>query len=380
MRLTPPRTPGGVMYTTNLRKRRPSIEYSKRVKAYITRSKGKIRASLRHVVDEPRNPRDGREYIESALENIEHTRRARGAHGQVYSCKASAKAKRALNNLRNKLTNVLVGNVPIDAVSRGSEIAIKVSALSKADRAMWNTMPSSRRRKQWSFLLDDAVNDASVHHDLATRESVLLVRGGPVLDTRRVVPRFYFGGVDPDAGVYVTVAEYIDGIKPTPGNVTPMIVARIEQALLTLHARGVAHADVHHDNIIVRKPGGQGVTVIDFGLSTYLPPVLENKARRVLAEAYLTLQREGAWPEEAVDALWYGKNGIGTHVDEVMRHTLTANWYNPNGKFILYLKTLIPDKRKLDAARKKVWAPKLSSQRETDGFEPSGDRGARTGR
>lgn len=90
---------------------------------------------------------------------------------------------------------------------------------------------------------------------------------------KSVVPRFYYSAKGKYQSYYI-VMEYIPcpTLKHLPAHMTdPWFIARLEYAVYLLRRYGgVAHADMHTDNIVVCPKTGK-IVLIDFGF-TAAPP------------------------------------------------------------------------------------------------------------
>ena len=210
----------------------------------------------------------------------------------------------------------------------------------------------------WNDVLREGSTDAANHLHIRKAAPVPIhtTTGTITLDPKNVVPEFYFSGSDSKHGVYVIVMGVAHGKTMQHVKNSPELIANVEKALLTLASIGVEHGDLHPGNIMVGL--GNGVTLIDFGMTAILPEKYALRATKAITSAVNTLLEKKAWPEKNSNALWYGSdNGIMRYMNSYMvdKHGKNFAWYNPSGKMLLHLKSFA-NKKSLDHARYQVWS------------------------
>lgn len=366
--LSPAAPEAGLPYTTNLKvnaKRSLANSIGRRVANGVTRSKLQTRRSLPGNFSTsavpPIAPQSADDFLAKFMDLKKDVfKKMGGAQGKVYVVKTTDRTMTALKKLRASLVHTIKGDSLTAFTHR---YAIKVMQLRDGYIKQWKAYRPIDRQRLWTSLVHTSVSEASIHHELANKPVLRLFQDShdshvsPLLNIRRHIPKFYFGGVHEGAGVYVLVMEYIEGETPRPPVLArrgPMSIARIERAILTLHAHGIAHADLHSDNILLGRDGQ--VTLIDLGFATHLPSRLYAKTvLDKIRRAYETLKETRQWPEDVANGIWYSANGgIGQYINTYMAKGKRVSWYNPNGKYLKTLRTGFT-KDELDKARLRVW-------------------------
>jgi len=114
----------------------------------------------------------------------------------------------------------------------------------------------------------DFLNEVWLHHTA--------MRSG----ANAVVPKIYCFWVDLEKDIAVVCMERIVGKHLIDVPATPKIFRRVERAVLKLWMAGIAHADLHYKQIIVRPNGN--VIILDFGRAVKLDAnVVRNVERRM---------------------------------------------------------------------------------------------------
>lgn len=116
--------------------------------------------------------------------------------------------------------------------------------------------------------VEEFVHEALMHKLLSKRTTSKFG-----YSTSAVVPPFYFGGYDPNSGVYVIIMGLIRGMPARTILETRMLFpsefAAIQQAIMALWANGVMHGDFHTGNVIL--VGSHTAVLVDFGMAFLLP-------------------------------------------------------------------------------------------------------------
>lgn len=128
-----------------------------------------------------------------------------------------------------------------------------------------------------------------------------------------LAPEMLFAAVDPEYNVHYTLMEFVEGTPLSKiEHVTPQLAQRVEAAVTSLWKIGIAHADLHRGNVLV-KPDGS-IVIIDFGMAELLTQNMVKSLR----------------PTDSADEMW---SKIEHYVEGRKRRQGLA-WYNPNGKLI----------------------------------------------
>ena len=286
---------------------------------------------------------------------------ASGCHGEIYKITDPSSIR--------KLYGAVADNRIHRKIPRSGTVIVKVSSLLHYLHTYdidFYTQHATQLEHLWKSVLEIGSRDAYNHCHLMTSPAMHIPlspksSGMVCLKPSDHIPEFYFAGSNKEYGVYVTVMGVADGtalhMNTNMKTVDPLLLAKIERAVLTLAAAGIEHADLHPGNIMVSSSNAK-VTIIDFGLSVMLPGSYQDKARALISQAVSTLLKTGSWSENVSNAIWYNKNnGLLRYVNTYMsKHGYT--WYNPSGKFLLYAR-MHANKIAMDAARVKVWRSSL---------------------
>lgn len=129
----------------------------------------------------------------------------------------------------------------------------------------------------------------------------------------KFVPRLYAAWYDASTRLFVTIMDMVVGEHLgdiiEKRRLTVPEFAQLRDAFAALWARGIFHADAHGDNVIIDSAvSPPRVTIIDFGQSVFLPPMLRP-----------TSMSQATSPEYAVAVEAY-----------VARRKAGKAWFNPN--------------------------------------------------
>jgi serine/threonine protein kinase len=155
----------------------------------------------------------------------------------------------------------------------------------------------NKEQKKYSRSLHAWTREAKIHRDLGRK-----IPG--------FVPVLYLAYAHPAQPLHITVMERVVGKPLSQVRITPKLYLRVREAVMRLWKAGIAHGDLHDENMLMRPDGS--VVIIDFGLSEHLPDHLVKKIEG---------SSKDAWDH------------ISKHVD-AMKAARGFTWYNPNGKFL----------------------------------------------
>ena len=212
----------------------------------------------------------------------------------------------------------------------------------------------------------------SVVHTRLKASPCLTLKGLRPVCVAKYVPRFFLSG------------QVVDEVTRTRHYVSLMNVARgvpldkiinkdgtkryirlkqylaVERAICALWLHGYVHADFHGGNIML-DPRSNGVTIIDFGFGTQLPPNMVNDVRTKVVEAI----RAGV---RSLGEVWQpsSKSRFGTDMQEYVNRVQYGRmgqpkpgkgWYNPDGHamMMMYSRLSTQDREKLPEARRRLW-------------------------
>lgn len=245
-----------------------------------------------------------------------------GLHGRAYL------TKQATPTFHKRLFQSLDGYVigGFEGVPR--QVIIKVHALDD---------PGS---------IDDARRECKLQtwvHDQTIRFGEVMLHGSDV------TPRVFYGGLlqSPSGTVFITVMDIAKGKSVSDfidqkGSLTARQFAHIEKAISTLWLLGVSHADLHLGNLFF-DPKSCRVNIIDFGYAHMLTSAMTKKIRK------FDFGRSNA------NRLYNDpRTGLAKYSNSIEVGRGYA-WYNPEGKVARYLRGLVKDPQKLEAARHEVW-------------------------
>jgi serine/threonine protein kinase len=259
-----------------------------------------------------------------------------GKYGRVYKLNLNKTASK-MKPLKNMLTNV----VETDRVPQSGTFIVKVGTQGKKD---------------WAPFVLDNVHESQAHRHLTTRCVSLKCAARPVC-ARDISPKFYFGGADPTARLFITVMEFVNGdtlykYLSKRSNITASTYLAIEKAIVTMWLTGIVHGDLHEDNIMI-SPNGSKAWVIDFGFAVVLPPNRLEALKRVMDDVPNV-------SESLANSVWYAKNALQGYVNSVLAVHRGMDWYNADGKLLrgMYLKVPANQRSQIKALRRKLWGCK----------------------
>lgn len=268
----------------------------------------------------------------------------KGAYGMTFTCRVDADAFRALEAARGASTFWVEYRSP----KVGDVVVIKLTQDKR----------SGAQGAYTSFVADN-LKEASWHRYLDRAPCVRLGALKPVCP-EVYVPDFYWSGLVVDwktqTRVYMTVMGLAQGVTIqrhlSRNRLTADLFLRIERAMASLWLAGIAHADLHKDNMLYDAATGR-LTIIDFGMGVLLPPALTTSLRTAVARAV----NDGV---RSLGEVWRKGSGYGVgvqkHVNRVMRGRGFA-WYNPDGYAAMRLFSMLSpaDRRLVPSLRRKMW-------------------------
>jgi hypothetical protein len=219
---------------------------------------------------------------------------------------------------RNALAYRVVSDALMPTISsmRGKEIVIKLQLPETP------TIFSAKRESESSFIAR-ALEESKIHAYLTTAKRTISEKEYVAAE---VVPRFFLSGFFRDANTglltHIQMMEKVDGVPLsdvlTRDNIEKLFPF-LEEALATLWACGVAHADVHSKNVMV---GDGRLVLVDFGRSFRIP----GDVQRIVDEKIARGDLDGAW--------------FGSGLQEVAMATMRSadiGFFNPNGHYLRML-------------------------------------------
>ena len=275
-------------------------------------------------------------YAKFIFQNVEQI--GRGAHGKVFLINSISAARKGLEILQDRLASKVHGQPMLPGESAVVKIMKYHPSLS------------------WQDWVSVCTHEAQVHAYLNRPTScVNLPCTTQKVCSADIVPRFHLGGVDVQHGVFVIVMGIVSGASPLLSlidqrKISAQMYVNVEKALITLWLLGVAHGDMHRENILVRAADSKPI-IIDFGmavlLSKELRPVLRQSVTNALTSSSTSI----------ANSAWYKRNMLGTYVNSVLSHKRKFKWYNPDGKLLRVLWNYVPagEREKIPALRKATW-------------------------
>lgn len=242
---------------------------------------------------------------------------------------------------------------PADATEVFSKAVSSVTAGSLLDvprgagAVVVKLTPFTARYFDWEDFMDANVRETHAHMHLASGGKY----GGPGMtppppgcDPSSVVPAFYAAGVDTRHGVFITVMEAVgpnpvtlyDHLRAARFRASPELYVRVEHAVVLLWLAGVAHGDLHENNVLV-VPGTGVVKVIDFGFAVKLPHPLMRHVRGSLHSVMGRDTLRTLWRDRRPD----GKYAMGNYVNTALAHRGYQS-YNPDKHLLDRLYSYVP--------------------------------------
>lgn len=258
---------------------------------------------------------------------------SRGAYGAPAVYTVTPALHDALRRLLPRLEHVVGSELP----PVGGRVVIKYMRL--APGRLVPSVPANR--EGWKAVdVSATVREAQAMRALARQCPVL---GGVRRCASEVVPRLWLSGVLADPGVGLAVMQLLDGdtLASRLDSVDARLYAAVEKAVLTMWYAGVAHADLHADNVFV-DPGGGAARIIDFGHALPFRAALL-PAARTAAQLMRAIQTRGAW----MPAVQSNLLGVGA--------SRGLAWINPDTKLLDEVRSRVRDPQNLAAARAEAW-------------------------
>lgn len=259
-----------------------------------------------------------------------------GGAGRVFFLKVCAElrevAKRALMS---------TGDLP----RNGTDVVVKI-------------VPAERDASKRS-----AIREASFQRFLSSpAESCSEVPGATdMLCAASHVPKLHWFGMVKDGpskkAMFLYVMSRVEG-RHVGNALSARDYVRIERAVASLWWAGVAHGDLHKENVFL-PPTGKA-SVIDFGLATLLPTAVRDRLRRALVEGVSEGVRSlgEAWAPARADA--------ARHLNGVFK-TREMTWFNSDWYALQRWFSKVTDRENVATERRKLWgfrepAPKKESR------------------
>ena len=165
------------------------------------------------------------------------------------------------------------------------------------------------------------------------------------------VPKFYASGYSAVSNCYVTVMDRAPGVplESYMPKITAKAYVMIERAFASLWMCGCIHNDAHMNNVMI-DPKTLGVTIIDFGLASWLPNHVTSK----VASGVVTIVRQGA---PCLAQVFDHVPDLKCMSNRNVYSRVKCSWYNPDYKTVinLYNKIDAAEKAKVPALRRAVW-------------------------
>lgn len=239
-----------------------------------------------------------------------------GAYGKVFLVDAGP----ALSALAGTFLSPVYGYRPLPA---SGQVALKVA------------LP--RSHEPWDAFIDLSAHEAHVHGQLSGDRPWVGSGCTRAMRTSEFVPQMYVAGVPPGARMYMTLMQAV-GPDPVPllsVHVSPQLYVEVERAVVAMWLSGIAHADLHMENILVTRDGRPWI--IDFGWAVMLDGARTSSLRQKLGDALVDPRLR-----TLANAIWYGTD-VGRYVETVIAKRFPLHgWYNPDGKLLRSLYNRVP--------------------------------------
>ena len=275
----------------------------------------------------------------------------KGAYGSVFAAKMTRALATRLREVKMASIFWLEDSLPPPE----STVCIKLTG----DSGIY-------KRRVDNFVLRN-LKEASFHRHLSTSKPIELDGCTTKINIARHVPKFYRTEMVFDLVTrsrwFVTLMGKAKGmplssvLKNTRGWIPASMYVRIEFAIVSAWLYGIAHADVHMENVFYHTES-KTATLLDFGFATLLTPALVHKLRdaiprairggvRSLGEVWMS----PAQSEFGTDALAY-VNRV-----QYKRRPSRMAWYNPDGHALMSLYSRVPSKERASVVteRMRVW-------------------------
>jgi hypothetical protein len=142
---------------------------------------------------------------------------------------------------------------------------------------------------------------------------------GTVFDARRHVPELYATGTA--GGWFVMITEFVDG---TPGYKTPREAAMVVHAVQALLAAGVAHNDLHMNNIRIAR-GARRAVLLDLGFATVLRNPEDVRRTLCIRKGWLGDLHRALHPQAARAQARFGREGYFPNAKVLAMARFTAS-------------------------------------------------------
>ena len=286
-------------------------------------------------------------------------RLSEGAYGVTFTSRVTTKVARELERVRQASTFWMEHRSP----PVGSTVVINLA-----------TDAGGRRSQgRYDACVLDNLKESSWHRYL-DRAPCIQLPGVKPLCPSAYVPDFYWAGLVVDAPtgsrVFVTVMGLAKGV--TMGSylesrpLTAKLFIEVERATASLWLAGIAHADLHKENMLYDPPTGK-LTIIDFGMGVKLPP-------DVTAALQAALPRAVAGGVRSLGEVWLKDSAYGVDVQKHVNRVMASRgytWYNPDGTAAMRLFSLLsqPDRAAVPNLRRRAWGTRPSVTRPARGYE-----------
>lgn len=249
---------------------------------------------------------------------------AQGAFGKTYKYYDSP--KNVFESFKEYFKEFLVGDLP----DVRQELIIKVEKQNHTT----GHLPSMKEAQIHKYLTNACSAGICAGQHVAkfffagqfryfdTFQIICMSRAPGVPLSEFMVPTVARGKKDPSLAGQVYYRTFVKPFKQTFEKpeyvITPALIRNLEDAVRSMWLNGIAHADLHYNNILATKDGQ--VTIIDFGRAVTLPESILEKIKE---------------HPNSMESMWYD-TGLDTYVDGVMKYQRIAT-INPNGKILRHL-------------------------------------------
>ena len=187
--------------------------------------------------------------------------------------------------------------------------------------------------------LADALREARLH-SWASHAVVPATSSHPEILGSTILPELHFAGLGiiGRRSYWMNVMDRVPGKPLRSRKLNAELYARVEKVVCSLWLIGLAHADLHIENILVDATGR--VTLLDLGLAV--------KLRRDLTEKFEAQFNVFRDPVRLFTEI------LRPYVYTVMHHR-SLDFFNPDHRALTHLYNLVTDKDKVNAARLRAW-------------------------
>lgn len=288
----------------------------------------------------------------------------KGAVGTVFRATVRGRLRALLEEFRMRSVSWVEHSIPRE----GTDVCVKVEELEPH-----RDMLRGFRRK--------AVMEATWHVHLLSARAVTLPGCAKPILAADFIPYFYWMGVMPDAhaghAFSVTVMSCAPGMQVQSQKhiLTADAYVRIEQAVASLWLNGIAHGDLHMNNVLY-DPRTKHATVIDFGMAVALGTKLRDAVREKVALGI----HQGV---RSLGEVWLpasSSNPLGANVQAFVDRVMSKRgytWIYPDGHALMALYGRVPrgERAAIPHLRHKLWGYSAPERRRLFAHVPTGARG-----